>query len=348
MPVRVAAIGVSHWHSIYDPAYLRQLHKMADVEIVGLHDPDEKVAAHRAAEVGHPPVFTDYRRMLDDTRPDFVLALGRHDAMAETAHHLLDRGLPFLMEKPMGLDAKQVRGVVEKAEKAGGFAAAPMPQRYSVFAREAQQMKAEGRFGPLSHLYIRMNRFSSARYPAWNSAWMLDPATAGGGCLRNLGAHGFDMFLWLTGENATVTAAQISHRAEGRAIEDFASVLLRSESGVLGTIEVGYTFPRKTTEGASAASPTDKLLDGADGEWKIAGRDALIAAKDGVLRIVTRDGETTRSSAPAGNPSFKVIEDAIGCWRRGAAPPASARDCYRSVALTDQAYRLAWDPQPGA
>src|SRR6266550_7213069 len=31
-------------------------------------------------------------------------------------------------------------------------------------------------------------------------AWMLDPAEAGGGCLRNLGPHGLDMFLYLTGE----------------------------------------------------------------------------------------------------------------------------------------------------
>lgn len=341
MPVRVAAIEVSHWHSIYDPAYLRQLHKMADVEIVGLQDPDERVAAHRAAEVGQPPIFTDYRHMLDETRPDFVLALGRHSTMAETAHHLLDRGLPFLMEKPMGLNAEQVRGIAQKVEKTGGFAAVPMPQRYSAFAREALRMKAEGKLGPLSHVYIRMNRFSSVRYPAWNSPWMLDPTIAGGGCLRNLGMHGFDMFLLLTGENATVTATQISNRAEGHAIEDFASVLVRSESGVLGTIEVGYTFPRKTTEGVSTASPTDKLLDGADGEWKIVGRDALIAAKDGVLRIVTRDGETTASSAPAENPSYTVIEEAIGCWRRGAAPPVGAHDCYRSVALIDQAYRLA-------
>ena len=36
-------------------------------------------------------------------------------------------------------------------------------------------MLAEGRFGPLSHLYLRLNRPTSARYPAWDSPWMLDP-----------------------------------------------------------------------------------------------------------------------------------------------------------------------------
>ena len=41
--------------------------------------------------------------------------------------------------------------------------------------------------------------------------------------------------------------------------------MLRSASGILGTVEVGNGFPR----------------DGTDGEWKIAGRDAILTMKDG-------------------------------------------------------------------
>ena len=62
---------------------------------------------------------------------------------------------------------------------------------------------------------------------------MLDPAEAGGGCLRNLGPHGLDMFLYLTGEEAQVTGAQLSRRAHERPVEDYASVMLRSASGIL-------------------------------------------------------------------------------------------------------------------
>ena len=47
-------------------------------------------------------------------------------------------------------------------------------------------------FGPLSHIYVRLNRPGPARYQTWDCAWMLDPAEAGGGCLRNLGPHGLD------------------------------------------------------------------------------------------------------------------------------------------------------------
>ncbi|MCH8206600.1 MAG: hypothetical protein IH956_06300, partial [Chloroflexi bacterium] len=52
MTIRVAAIGVSHWHSLYDAAYLRHLTAMRDVEIVGVHDWRREVAEHRVREIG--------------------------------------------------------------------------------------------------------------------------------------------------------------------------------------------------------------------------------------------------------------------------------------------------------
>jgi predicted dehydrogenase len=343
MAIRIAAVGVSHWHSIYDPAYLRQLACMPAVKLVALQDPDTAVAAARAALVGSPPVFADYKRMLRQTKPDFVLVLGRHSCMAEVAEHLLDEGFPFLIEKPAGLDAGQVLRVADRADAKGAFAAVPLPQRYSPFLAQARAMLADAAFGPLSHLYVRTNRFSSARYAAWDSSWMLDPTQSGGGCLRNLGIHGLDLFLLITGEDAEVTGAQISRRALGERVEDYASLLLRSRDGVLGTLEVGNAYPRRTHEGTRTGAGLDRLLDGADGEWKLCGRDALLSARDGTLRIVTASEEKTITGLPAGNPSYRVLEDALAHWRRGDPPPASVRDCYRAARLVDRAYAIAGD-----
>jgi hypothetical protein len=90
MTIRVAAIEVSHWHSLYDAAYLRHLAAMPDVELVAIQDSDATLVERRAAEVGSPPTFTDYRQMLATTAPT---ALGRHRQMAGIAHDLLDSGL---------------------------------------------------------------------------------------------------------------------------------------------------------------------------------------------------------------------------------------------------------------
>jgi predicted dehydrogenase len=75
MPKRIAAIDVSHWHSAY-ASYLRILRGLGR-DIVGVSDRDERIARDRAERFGGTP-FTDYRRMVETTRPDFVIALGRH------------------------------------------------------------------------------------------------------------------------------------------------------------------------------------------------------------------------------------------------------------------------------
>ena len=117
MTIRIAAIEVSHWHALHDAAYLRHLVAMPDVQLAAVQDTDAGLVAKRAAEVGNPATFTDYRQMLETVRPDFVVALGRHRQMAGIAHHLLDQGYPFLMEKPMGIDAGEVEAVAAKAAR---------------------------------------------------------------------------------------------------------------------------------------------------------------------------------------------------------------------------------------
>jgi predicted dehydrogenase len=325
MTIRIAAIGVGHWHSLYDAAYLKTLAKTPEVRLVGVQDPDAGMAAARAGEVGGPPAYTDFREMLAKTRPDFVVALGRPSAMAGVAHHLLDEGIPFLMEKPMGLDAREVRGIAEKAAARKAFVAVPLFQRHHAFVAHARRMLAEGAFGPVSHFHFRSNRGSSARYVAWGSPWMLDPKVAGGGCLRNLGVHGIDLFLHLVGGDAEVAGAQLSARALGQPVEDYAAVLLRTPGGVLGTVEVGNLFPAQ----------------GAEGEWKLAGRDALLVQQGGAVRCTTAAGERELAAPPPEPLAAVALRDALARWQRGEPPVAGPEDCYRAMRVIDRAYELA-------
>ncbi len=323
--IRVAAIGVGHWHSLFDAAYLKTLVLLPDAQLVAVHDPDAALAARRAAELGGPPAFSDYREMLARTRPDFVIALGRHCDMAAVAHCLLDEGYPFLIEKPAGLNAEEVRGVAEKAKARGAFVAVPLFQRFQPFVLHARRMLSAGAFGTLSHFYFRANRPTSARYVAWGAPWMLDPALAGGGCLRNIGLHGIDAFLHLTGEEARVAGVQLSARALGKPVEDHATLLLRTASGVLGTIEVGNTFPGK----------------GSDGEWKLAGRDALLGQRDALLHCITATGKEALSAELSEPAATFALRDALQRWREGKPPATGLDDCLRAMRLVDDAYKLA-------
>ena len=325
MAIRIAAIGVGHWHSLFDAAYLKTLAGMPEITLVGLQDTDGTLAAQRASQLGNPPAFTDYRAMLAQLRPDFVIALGRHKDMASVGHHLLDEGYPFLMEKPMAIDARELRTVADKAAGKRTFAAVPLFQRYHPFVACARSMLAQDAFGRVSHFYCRAIRPTSARYVAWGAPWMLDPAIAGGGSLRNTGLHGIDLFLALCNEGVTVTGAQISARALAQPVEDFASVLLRSESGILATIETGNTYPGQ----------------GGDADWRLSGSEALLTVRAGAVWLTTRAGAKQIADAASEPLAAIALRDALERWRNGEPPATGIEDCYRAMLLVDQAYAMA-------
>src|SRR5262249_9686753 len=94
---------------------------------------------------------------------------------------------------------------------------------------------------------------------------------------------------------------------------------------VLGTIEVGNTFPR----------------DGTDGEWKIAGRDAILILENGTMRLTTATGDETTPGEPREPLALTALRDALDHFRRGVPPPISVHDCARVARLIDRAYQLA-------
>jgi predicted dehydrogenase len=328
MALRIVVLGAGHWHGAFDAAYLRLFARMPAVEVVGVHDDKPAVAADRARIVG-ATAYTDARQMIETEQPDFALSLGTHATMPALHRLCLDYRLPFMTEKPMGRHADEVRPVVERIEREGLYVAVALPNRLgSIYAR-AKAMLAEGAFGTPVYLHFRIIRPTLNRYPQYDSPWMLDPAISGGGCLRNLGPHPFDVFLSLTGEAAEVTAATISFRGHDAAIEDYAAVTLRSASGIVGTLETGYTYP----------------TEGTDMELRIAGSEAILRFDRAGAIIARATGEeelATSAEALAGYDA--LLSETIERFRRGDPPIATPRDCLRAVELIDAAYRLAGAP----
>lgn len=267
--------------------------------------------------------------MIDSTKPEFVIALGRHVDMPETARHLINVGIPFLMEKPMGTTAAAVAEIADLAEKRDAWVTVPFPNRQTPWAQKARAMIAENEFGQISHIVFRIIRPTMQRYVEWDSPWMLDIAAAGGGALTNLGGHGMDMAKSILGEDLTVASAVISNVVHATEVEDYALATLRSTSGVLVHVEVGYTMPTWPENNS-------------DIEMKVAGENAMLRVVPGGLNILG-SGRDEYIEAPltvtSSYPGF--VEDCLIRLGRGEPPAVTARDCANAVHLIGEAYRLA-------
>jgi len=326
-PQRVAVIGADHYHATSTPNYLRILQD-EKVDILGVHAPDGAVAARWAAEYNSTP-YTDYRAMIEKTKPEFIVALGKHVAMPAEFRFLVDTGIPFLMEKPWGIDDKTVNELADLAESRHAWAAVPMPFRNSMFAETALEMRQRNALGTISHMLFRFNQPGVQRYVDLGSPWMLSKADAGGGALINLGIHGIDLFRYITSEEPQVVSAVTSHAVHKREVEDYAHVTLKTPSGIVFLNEASYTYPGT----------------GGDQERKLSAQKMFLRATttggEGVQIVGPGRDETRR--APEGYLSGwpRVVHECLERIGRGEPPPASARDCARAVSLIFDAYRMA-------
>lgn len=327
IPRRIAVTEVNHWHSSYDAAYLQVLRDL-DVDIVGVSDADAALAEDRARRFGGR-AFADYRAMIDETKPDFVVALGRHLDMPAIARFLIESGIPFMMEKPMGTTAEDVNALADLAEARGAWAAVPFPNRLLPWAVRAKAMIEAGEFGRISHVVMRLIRPTMQRYVEWDSPWMWDRELAGGGALLNLGGHGMDLARMLLGPDVSVATAVISNRVHQAQVEDYALATLRNGDGALIHVEVGYTWP---------TWPANE----SDLEFKVAGEKAALRVVPGGLQVIApgRDDRYPGAASAAGNYP-PLIRDMLERAGRGEPPAITARDCANAMQLVHDAYRLA-------
>jgi predicted dehydrogenase len=327
MPKRVVVTEVSHWHSAYDAAYLRILRDLG-CDIVGVSDRSARIAADRAERFGGTP-FTDYREMVEATKPEFAVALGPHCDMPEIFRFLVGAGVPFVMEKPWGTDADTVAGLAHLAAEKDAWVSVPFMQRYSFWAVTAKRMIAAGEFGRISHIFFRGIRPTMRRYTEWASPWMADKSQAGGGALLNLGPHGFDMARFVTGEEPEVVSAVVSRRMHEAEVEDYAFAAMRTPSGILFHNEVGYTMP---------TWPTNQT----DGEQKVAGERLLLRQVSGGLQLLG-PGRDEFIAEPegwqAGYP--RAIREALEAYGRGDPPPIPASECAHAIRLVFASYHSA-------
>jgi predicted dehydrogenase len=327
IPKRVAVTEVSHWHSVYDASYLQILRDLG-CDIVGVSDRSRQIAADRAERFGAMP-FTDYRQMIEATKPEFVIALGRHCDMPEIFRFLVGAGVPFVMEKPWGTDPDTVADLARLATEQGAWVSVPFMQRYSFWAVTAKRMIEAGEFGRISHIFFRGVRPTMQRYIEWDSQWMADKSLSGGGALLNLGGHGFDMARFVTGEEPEVVSAVVSRQIHGADVEEYALATLRTPSGILFHNEVGYTMP--TWPGNQT-----------DGEQKVAGERLLLRQVPGGLQLLG-PGRDEFLPQPAGWQAGypRAIREALEAYGRGDPPPIPASECAHAVRLIFESYAIA-------
>ena len=317
---RVAFTGVSHWHI---PLYLDPAIASPGMQVVGVADPDRAAAEKVAAQAGCT-AWTDWRAMLDQVRPDFVFVLGRHCDMAAVAFDLIERHVPFAIEKPCGLDLAEVTRLAAAAKAANAFVSVPFVLRDSDWMQTIRRIAGDE---PVINAAFKFIGGSVDRYRAAGCDWMLDRKLSGGGVLLNLGVHFLDLArLLFAPAEVKIAGAVFANLEPGLDTEEHAAVLLQAGSGIC-MVETGYTYPAP-----HMSFDLHYSIRTANHYFATSGSDTL--------EITTADQQRTVLKMPLTNPPYypAYVRDVVARAASGQAPVADLSDMVADMALLEAAY----------
>lgn len=143
------------------------------------------------------PCFTDLETMLDTVSGiDAVLINTPHAQHRAQFEACARRGLHIMMEKPLGIDAKECDEMIVLRDRYGVRACVCHTQRYLPLMKLALKTIQGNDLGALRHVtdIINLHYFHDKR-----PAWFMDAGKAGGGLILTHGAHQIDRIHVLSG-----------------------------------------------------------------------------------------------------------------------------------------------------
>ena len=325
--MRIGIVEVGHWHS---QDYIKRALDLG-LEIVAVSDHSAQTVQQCANQLGCR-AYTDHQRLLDQEAPDFVFAHGIHCEMTKIADALVEHGTPFVMEKPMGVDWRQLAAVADKAERRGLFAGVVLPRRCLKLTCELLRLKEADELGRVTACCQRLLAGEPQRYHDWNVSWVLDPAQAGGGPIFNLAPHVIDLLLLLSAQEVQSVFCQSSRALHGLDVEDYSTVLLSTTEGAVASLDVGYVCPESRYDEYLSLC-TDRLLV----STRVFDEGTTSSAR---ATIFFRDGRTLEVSEGP-DPEDVCFAETIRRLQAGEPPIASIRDMCRVLRVINAAVESA-------
>lgn len=187
-----------------------------------------KLAAKKSGEKAAG--YDDLNKALDAERPDFVVITVPPGAHGEIEFALIDRGIPFLTEKPLGREPAIPREIGGRLAQTGMLAAAAFQMRYFDTNERFAELLSQG-------TPVLCNGFYMVPLPP--PIWWRHEAESGGQLVEQT-IHMTDMLRFFLGEAESVAAmtsqSAIKELHPDADVPDAGAAVIRMKCGITATI----------------------------------------------------------------------------------------------------------------
>jgi predicted dehydrogenase len=278
-PYKIAVVGLVHAHAW---GRLRAMVQGKSAQLVGVAEPNaELLAEAKKAGVPDELIFTDYGKMLDQTKPDIVWAFVENNRHLEIAKVCAPRHINLIFEKPLAstyADAKQMQNLAAK------YNIRIMTNYQMAWWATNYAAKSAADHGEIGTVY-RLRGIVGHGGPGSNGVrnkyffdWLTDPEKNGAGALMDFGCYNALWSVWYLGMPTSVYATAQHLRPERfPKVEDNATLVF-TYPHASAVFEASWDLPRSfqdlevfglsSDSGAPEQAPGSLYMTQAGVEWR--------------------------------------------------------------------------------
>jgi predicted dehydrogenase len=285
----LGAAGIADRRSI--PGLVASEH----AELAAVMEIDAALAEKIRAKYGCKSAYTDENALIADPDVEAVYIASPVAYHARQALACIAAKKPFLIEKPLALDAATAKQIADAADAAGLPAACGLMMRFGSWHHVIRDTIRSGKLGKV----VSAKAQFTCWYPDMPGAWRQAMATSGGGSLMDMGVHCIDLIQYALGSKAVKVAALIDTRANRYDIEDEATILFQLADGTHATVEASFCIPDSAaawrmefagTKGTIVATETLGQVDGGTVSIKLDDQGGYNAQQDKGQAAATVEG----------------------------------------------------------
>ncbi|NDV67318.1 Gfo/Idh/MocA family protein [Dysgonomonas sp. 25] len=197
-PLRLAVAGVSHGH-IWE--VVSRIDR-GDFTVVGVYEQDDFLRKNNGLvdKVANSKFYGDLSRMLDETKPEVVVAYGSIYDHLSVVEACAPRGIHVMVEKPLAVNKEHATRITELARKHNIKVLTNYETTWYSTNHEAYRMiKEQGRIGEITRINIYDGHEGPIEIGCGKefTDWLTDPVLNGGGAVIDFGCYGANLATWL-------------------------------------------------------------------------------------------------------------------------------------------------------
>lgn len=212
--------------------HMKQVAGSTTARLVAVCDVAEEPLQAAAAEHDAQP-FNNHKKMLDAAELDAVYISIPPFAHGEVENDVMDRGLPFFVEKPVALTLETAQQIAARVRDTNTLTCVGYQLRYTNAARDTQAFLADKVIG------MALGRYHCGT--GRGTGWLRTFAKSGGQIVEQA-THTIDMMRFLCGDIVEVHSLQANRTLGDIDCPDHGVTALKFANGAIGALTTAWAF----------------------------------------------------------------------------------------------------------